>query len=147
MAEDVAAVPTPLPARLRRGLRTPAAWWQLGRFALVGASGYAVNLAVFSLGVHTLALHYRAAAVLAFAVALANNFLWNRHWTFTAAGRRAGRQAARFVAVSLAAFVLAFAALQVLVGLLGMASVPAQALAVAAAMPVNFLLNKLWSFA
>ena len=35
-------------------------------------------------------VHYRPAAVLAFCVAVTNNFLWNRHWTFKATRRSRG---------------------------------------------------------
>ena len=90
--------------RVRRALRPRRNWLQLIRFGAVGASGYAVNLAVFTAAVHGAGFGYGAAAVMAFIVALANNFFWNRAWTFKAGDGHAGFQAARFVVVSLAAF-------------------------------------------
>ena len=54
--------------------------------ALVGASGYVVNLATFALCVEALGFHYPVAATVAFLVAVTNNFWWNRHWTFRARG-------------------------------------------------------------
>ncbi|MGI9099199.1 MAG: GtrA family protein [Solirubrobacteraceae bacterium] len=133
-------------ARLRAGLRKPSNWLQLIRFATVGASGYVVNLAVFTLLVHAAGIDYRLAAVAAFVVALTNNFVWNRAWTFGASSGHAGFQAARFCVVSLAAFAFNLVALFALVEWLGMAKVPAQAIAIAATTPLNFLGNKLWSF-
>ena len=133
-------------ARVGHGLRRPANWLQLVRFGLVGLSGYVVNLAVFAALVHGAEVDYRLAATVAFLVAVANNFLWNRTWTFRARDGHAGFQAARFLVVSVAAFLLNLAVLHVLVELAGMAEVPAQALAIAAATPLNFLGNKLWSF-
>ena len=53
---------------------------------------------------HGAGFGYGAAAAMAFVVALANNFVWNRAWTFKAGDGHAGFQAARFVVVSLAAF-------------------------------------------
>jgi dolichol-phosphate mannosyltransferase len=135
-----------LPGRVRAGLRRPANWLQLVRFACVGASGYVVNLTTFAIAVHALSLDYRVAAGLAFLVAVTNNFVLNRHWTFRARDGHAGFQAARFLAVSVAAFLLNLAGLELLVAGLGVAEVPAQALAIAAATPLNFLGNKLWSF-
>ena len=132
--------------RLRQGLRKRANWLQLLRFATVGASGYVVNLVVFTLCVHGAGLDYLLAAVLAFVIALANNFFWNRGWTFRAGAGHAGFQAARFLVVSLVAFGFNVLALYVLVEHAGMAKVPAQALAIAAATPLNFIGNKLWSF-
>ncbi|HVL30798.1 MAG TPA: GtrA family protein [Solirubrobacteraceae bacterium] len=133
-------------ARMRAGLRKPSNWLQLVRFATVGASGYVVNLVVFTLLVHVAAIDYRLAAVGAFAVALTNNFLWNRTWTFRGSGGRAGFQAARFCVVSLAAFGFNLVVLFALVEGLDVPKVPAQALAIAAATPLSFLGNKLWSF-
>jgi putative flippase GtrA len=132
--------------RVRRGMRKRHNWWQLARFTAVGASGYIVNLATFTLCVHAFGVDYRLAAVAAFAVAVTNNFWWNRHWTFDARGGHAGQQAVRFLVVSLAAFVVNLGLLQLLVGEAGLAEVLAQAIAVAAATPCNFLGNKLWTF-
>jgi dolichol-phosphate mannosyltransferase len=146
MPDAPAAVAAPIRRRVRRGLRRPANWWELVRFAVVGASGYAVNLGTFALCVHPLAIDYRVAAVLAFLVAVTNNFWWNRHWTFGAADGHAGFQAARFFVVSGLAFLVSLGILQLLVDDAGMAKLAAQALAIAAATPFNFLGNKLWSF-
>ena len=48
-------------------------------------------------------VHHLAAAVGAFCVAVTNNFLWNRHWTFRATEGHAGFQAMRFFVISVAA--------------------------------------------
>ena len=55
-------------------------------------------------------------------------------------------QAARFFVVSVAAFACSFALLELLVAGLGVDEVPAQAIAIAAATPLNFIGNKLWTF-
>jgi dolichol-phosphate mannosyltransferase len=132
--------------RVRHGVRKADNWWQLARFTAVGASGYIVNLATFALCVHALDLDFRIAAVIAFLVAVTNNFWWNRHWTFEAREGHAGQQAWRFLAVSVAAFAVNFALLEILVSVADFKEVLAQAIAVAAATPCNFLGNKLWTF-
>jgi dolichol-phosphate mannosyltransferase len=132
--------------RVRAGLRKPANWFELVRFATVGASGYVVNLAVFAALVHGAGVDYRVAATGAFLVALTNNFAWNRIWTFRARDGHAGFQAARFFVVSAAAFAFNLVVLYALVEGLSAPEVPAQAVAIAAATPLNFLGNKLWSF-
>lgn len=146
MHEEAVALDLPVRARVRAGLRKPGNWLQLMRFALVGASGYAVNLAVFSLAVHAGGLDYRLAATLAFLAAVSNNFVWNRRWTFDARHERMHFQAVRFFAVSVTAFLFGLVALEALVAGAGLAEVPAQAIAIAAATPLSFLGNKLWSF-
>lgn len=131
--------------RIGRGARKPENWAQLVRFALVGASGYLINLFVFWLATEFAGLHHVLAAVVAFAVAVTNNFLWNRHWTFRAADGHAGFQAARFLTVSVISLGVNLAILQLLVAL-GVVELAAQAIAVAIATPVNFIGNKLWTF-
>ena len=92
------APPQPAQAHARAGRRcaSPANWLQLIRFATVGASGYVVNLAVFTLAVHGAGFGYCVAATLAFIVALANNFVWNRRVDVprAATGTRASRRRA-----------------------------------------------------
>ena len=129
-----------------QALRNPRAWAQLLRFSLVGASGYVVNLAVFALFVHGGTGH-RSAAVAAFLVAVTNNFLWNRRWTFAdSRGSHAGFQAARFLVVSVTAFLFSLVILELLVSAAGLPEVAAQAVAIICATPLSFLGNRLWSF-
>jgi putative flippase GtrA len=132
--------------RVRHGVRDADNWWQLARFTAVGASGYVVNLITFAICVHALDLDFRIAAVIAFLVAVTNNFWWNRHWTFAAHEGHAGHQALRFLVVSVASFGVNFALLELLVTVAGLREVVGQAIAVAAATPVNFVGNKLWTF-
>jgi putative flippase GtrA len=131
--------------RIGRGTLKPGNWLQLFQFGIVGASGYLINLAVFALVNKGLDIHYIPAAIIAFCVAVTNNFWWNRHWTFDAKHGHAGFQAARFFIVSALALVVNLIALKLLVGG-GMSELPAQAIAVAIAMPFNFVGNKLWTF-
>jgi putative flippase GtrA len=144
--EDASVVELRPHARVLHGLRKPANWLQLVRFGLVGGVGFFVNLAVYALFVHGAGVEYRLASVAAWLVAVANNFVLNRHWTFDARSGRAHFQAMRFVLVSLAAEILSLLLLTLLVEGAGLEKVAAQALAVAGAMPLNFLGNKLWSF-
>jgi putative flippase GtrA len=151
MADDseaaVAQHASRLHVRVRAGLRKPHNWVQLVKFCLVGGSGYLVNLSVFALCVTALELHHLAAATVAFVVAVTNNFWWNRHWTFRARHGHAGFQAARFFTVSVAAFLFAASILELLVSVVGVSEVPAQAASIVAATPLNFIGNKMWSFA
>ncbi|MBV9214097.1 MAG: GtrA family protein [Actinobacteria bacterium] len=141
--------PLRLHTRLRHGVRRPHNWVQLFKFCVVGGSGYVVNLSVFAVAYKALGVHHIAAATIAFAVALFNNFWWNRHWTFGAHGARehhAGFQAARFFAVSIAAFLVALGILQLLVDNTSIPTVVSQAISIVAATPLNFVGNKMWTF-
>lgn len=133
--------------RLGAAARRPASWLQLLKFGVVGGSGYLINLAVFAVLADNLGLHHAAAAVGAFCVAVTSNFFWNRHWTFAAKDGHPGFQAARFFAISIGALAINLVVLEALVGGTSLGTLSSQAIAVAVAMPFNFLGNKLWTFA
>jgi putative flippase GtrA len=139
--------PSEFAYRVGAAARRPASWWQLVKFGFVGGSGYLINLAVFALLSDNFGLHHIIAAVGSFCVAVSSNFFWNRHWTFAAGHGHAGFQAARFFAVSIAALLINLAVLEALIAGASMGDLTAQAIAVAVAMPFNFLGNKLWTFA
>jgi dolichol-phosphate mannosyltransferase len=138
--------PKRMHVRLLHGMRHPANWLQLIRFSIVGASGYAVNLLVYYVEVHQIGIEYRAAAAIAWMVAAGNNFVWNRHWTFKARDGQIHVQALRFLFVSLIALGVNLLVLTLLVQAWGVDKIAAQAIALAASTPLNFLGNKLWSF-
>jgi putative flippase GtrA len=137
---------TELAYRIGAAARRPASWIQLLKFGLVGGSGYLINLAVFALLAGVLDVHHIAAAIGAFGVAVTNNFLWNRYWTFGPGEGPAHFQAARFFAVSLASLGINIVVLELLISNHLTGELVAQAIAVAVAMPFNFLGNKLWTF-
>jgi len=134
-----------LASRIGAAARRPASWWQLAKFGLVGGIGYLINLAVFAL-LTGLGVHHVLAAIGAFCVAVTNNFVMNRYWTFGPGEGPAHFQAARFFTVSLASLGLNIAVLELLISNQLTGELAAQAIAVAVAMPFNFLGNKLWTF-
>ena len=135
--------------RVHLGTKKPRNWLALFHFAVGGGTGYVVNLIVFTLLTHGVEINHLLAAVGAFVVAVSNNFLLNRHWTFKHQGStesHAGFQAARFLTVSVVGLGVNLAVLAALVDGAGMSELPAQAIAVVVATPVNFIGNKLWTF-
>jgi dolichol-phosphate mannosyltransferase len=147
MSEELTStVELPFRVRVRLGVRQTQNWLQLIRFATVGASGYVVNLGVFTACVHLLGIDYRISAVIAFVVSVINNFWLNRHWTFDAKHEHPIFQAARFFTISLVAFAFTYVVLIVLVDTAGLSKVLAQAIAIAAGTPLSFIGQKLWSF-
>jgi putative flippase GtrA len=135
-----------LALRIHLGTRKPENWIQLFKFGVVGGTGYVINLAVFAVLEEALGVHHILSAVGAFCVAVTNNFLWNRRWTFRATDGHPGFQAARFLTVSVLALGVNLILLYLLVDAAGAPELPSQALSVAAAMPFNFIGNKLWTF-
>ncbi len=145
--ELTSAVPLPFHARVKHGVRKPANWLQLIRYAAVGASGYVVNLVVFAVCLHLMGIDYKVAAVISFVVSVLNNFWWNRHWTFSS--QRVDHpvtQAVRFFAISAVAFGFSYVILISLVDGAGFSKVLAQAISIVCATPLSFVGQKLWSF-
>jgi putative flippase GtrA len=135
-----------LAVRLGSAARSREAWAQLLKFGVVGGSGYLINLGVFAFLSGNLGVFHAVAAVGAFCVAVTSNFLWNRYWTFGPGEGLAHQQAGRFFAVSLASLVINLVVLEAIVASSSISELAAQAIAVAVAMPFNFLGNKLWTF-
>jgi putative flippase GtrA len=129
--------------RQRRGVR------QFVKFGIVGASGFLVNLVIFTLLQHVVPNHtaagpYYAIYSIAFLSGGVSNYFLNRVWTFRSTGH-AGKEAAQFLTVSV---------LALLVGLL-VSSLVAPALgrghktwfiATLSGIVVNFFVNKYWTF-
>jgi putative flippase GtrA len=145
MEPQDAAVAPGLRARASHALRQRHNWTQLAKFCAVGASGYVVNLAVYALLLNGANLHYRLAATCSFVVAVTNNYLWNRLWTFKHSRGHFGFQALRFFVVALIAYVGNLVILSVLVEV-GLGKIVSQAIAIVLVTPANFIGNKLWSF-
>jgi putative flippase GtrA len=131
--------------RAGRALRRQQNWIQLAKFTAVGASGYIVNLAVFTALVVGADVDHRLAAIGSFLVAVTNNYTWNRLWTFHGERGHVAYQGARFFFVALLALIANLVALEVLIAV-GLNEVAAQAIAIVLVTPINFVGNKLWTF-
>jgi putative flippase GtrA len=131
--------------RAGAALRRPHNWVELAKFCTVGASGYVINLAVFSALVLGAGWHHLLAATISFLVAVTNNYLWNRVWTFRGQRGHVAYQGIRFLIVAVCALAANLVLLDVLISL-GLEKIPAQAIAIILVTPLNFVGNKLWSF-
>jgi putative flippase GtrA len=126
---------------------------QFVKFAVVGGIGTIVNLVVLKaslflwgrlVGDPTLTVELMASG-LAFAVAVVNNYLLNRWWTFRSTGSFAG-EFLKFLTVSIAGLGLNELAFWVFRGQIGIGVLISQCLAILCVLPFNFIMNKLWSF-
>ena len=146
MDDGTVTTPRELPrGRVDAALRHRGNWEQLVKFCLVGATGYVVNLVVYTLLLEGAGLHYVPAAIGSFLVAVTNNYAWNRLWTFRGQRGHVAYQGLRFLVVSTIALGANLLVLHALVQA-GLGEVVSQALAIMLVTPVNFVGNKLWSF-
>jgi putative flippase GtrA len=132
-------------ARATHALRQRHNWTQLAKFCVVGVSGYAVNLAVYTALLNGANWDYRLAATGSFVVAVTNNYVWNRLWTFRHSRGHFAFQGMRFFLVALLAYGGNLLILTALVEL-GAGEIISQAIAIVLVTPANFVGNKLWSF-
>ena len=129
--------------------------WRFFKFAVVGASGTVVNMAVLYLGqewvfasVEPPLARLNASLALAIVVASINNFSWNRAWTWH--DRRAHVRTPlllQYGQYALASWLGIF----IQVALTNLLAVPlhyliANMLAIAVASVFNFMANNMWTF-
>jgi len=126
---------------------------QFIKFCFVGASGVVVNLAVFNatlllwrlaLGETTTAAEYLG-NLLGFVISVLTNYYLNRRWTFRSSGA-VSRELPKFVTVSIVAYAVNLGVFTIARHGLDLSENLSQLVAIAGVMPINFILNKIWSF-
>ncbi|HXP93374.1 MAG TPA: GtrA family protein [Candidatus Binatia bacterium] len=127
----------------RRGVR------QFIKFGLVGASGFVVNLVIFTALQHPLSLPervhwYYIIYSIAFLSGGVSNYVLNRIWTFRSTGH-ALREGVSFISVSVAALIVALIVGHLVAPFVGNGH-KNWFISTVAAMVVNFLVNKYWTF-
>jgi putative flippase GtrA len=118
---------------------------ELVRYCAVACVAQGTSLGLFAL-LDALGVEYHVAGLAGFLAAFTLNFLLNRRWTFEASGGHAGHQLARFTVINAVAIGVSLVVLHVLVEGFGVPKILAQAGAIAAGMPPNFVGQKLWGF-
>jgi putative flippase GtrA len=126
---------------------------QFVKFCFVGASGVIVNLAVFNATLlvwRLVAGHSSTGAeylgnLLGFVISVLTNYYLNRRWTFRSTGA-VGRELPKFFTVSVAAYLVNLGVFTLARHGLHLGDNISQLVAIACVMPINFVLNKLWSF-
>ena len=127
----------------RRGVR------QLVKFAIVGTSGLAVNVVVFTILQRLVAnptspIPYNTIYSIAFLSGGVSNYFLNRIWTFRSTGH-AGKEGAAFLTVSVIALLVGLGVSQLFAPYLGRGH-KLWLLATLAGIFVNFFVNKYWTF-
>lgn len=137
---------------LSGGVRTKETG-RFARFLVVGAAGTLLDFGLLML-LKLVGLPTLTANTLSFLAGVANNFTWNRLWTFADAKRAGwGRQLGRFALVSLAGLalnnaivLLLEAPLGALFGQRGWGYLPAKVVATGVVVFWNYSVNRAWTF-
>lgn len=124
------------------------AFWppkQFLKFGLVGASNTLISLGTYYLLVH-LGVYYILANTIAFAISVCNAYFWNSRYVFT---KRKGGNRKYFVKTVTAygvTVLLSTGALYLLVDCWGVSQLVAPIIGLCITIPLNFLINKFWTF-
>lgn len=116
------------------------------RFAIVGIANFLIIVAVSWLLMHLFGINFYVANIVAYVLALVNNFYWNRIWVFRSTGERMGRQALMFLAAYGIAYLVQLGVIAVLVQWLGVNKDLANFVGLFPFGATNFLLNKFFAF-
>lgn len=127
----------------RRGVR------QFVKFGIVGASGFVVNLIVFTLLQRVVPNHmnagpYYAIYSIAFLTGGVSNYFLNRVWTFRSTGH-AGKEAVQFLSVSVLALIVGLVVSALVAPAFGHGH-KTWFIATLSGIVVNFFVNKYWTF-
>lgn len=121
------------------------------KFSTVGVGGVGVQLAMLTLLVGQLDLHYLGATALAVETAILHNFFWHERWTFRdrglgSGGRRLGRLLRFNVASGTLSIVGNVGFMTLFVGHLGLHYLVGNILSIASCAIVNFIVNDRFVF-
>ena len=124
------------------------------KFCVVGVSGTIVDFGVYALLTRVAGLYYLYATAISVFLAILNNFLFNKYWTFKkGSSGKTGTEYAKFFTVSLINYFLNIGIVYAIVELTSAEAVFgrnedffAKVVAIAVVLLSNYLGNKFWTF-
>jgi putative flippase GtrA len=120
------------------------------KFAIVGASGFAVNLIIFTLLQRVVPNHAEAGPYyviysISFLAGGVSNYFLNRSWTFRSTAH-AGKEAVQFLSVSVLALIVGLLVSAAVGHAMGHYGHITWLVATLSGIVVNFFVNKYWTF-
>lgn len=119
---------------------------QFIKFCLVGSTGALIHLGLLYFLTEFCHMWYVFSAALGFTVAVLNNFVWNKLWTFKNRSPRIPRQLLLFFTINVISLCINLSVLYILTEYAGMWYIEAQIVAILVAVTNNFLGNRRFTF-
>lgn len=120
---------------------------RLGRFAVVGAAGFVLQLVVLWALTSLAEWPWLPATAVAVELAVVHNFVWHEHWTWRDRGEASWTRFVRFnVATGLTSVVGNIVLMAILAGMMRIPVVVANTIAVGVLSAANFLASDRWVF-
>jgi putative flippase GtrA len=120
---------------------------QFIKFAVVGVLNSAIQYLVFLFLYSVTGIQYLVASIVGYVAGMTNSYMLNRTWTFRSCDQKLLAQLSRFVAVNLISLGANIGLLLLLVSTGLMVPQWALVVAITGSTLVNFVLNKVWTFA
>jgi putative flippase GtrA len=120
---------------------------QFVKFAVVGVLNSAIQYLVFLFLYSFIGTQYLLASIIGYVAGMTNSYILNRRWTFQSRNQKRLTELSRFVAVNLVSLGVNLGLLYLLVSTGVMIPQWAQLVAITGSTLVNFVLNKVWTFA
>jgi putative flippase GtrA len=120
---------------------------QFIKFAVVGVLNSAIQYLVFLFLYSFTGTQYLLASIIGYVAGMTNSYILNRRWTFESRNQKLLTELGRFVAVNLVSLGVNLGLLYLLVSTRLMIPQWAQVVAITGSTLVNFVLNKVWTFA
>lgn len=116
------------------------------KYCIVGTVGTFIDLASLYLFVEYFKIPVISASVISFILAVTNNFLFNKIWTFRNKSKNYRKLYIKFLIVSLVGLGLTVMSMHIMVNIIGIWYMFAKALTSLIVLTWNFLANKFWTF-
>jgi dolichyl-phosphate beta-glucosyltransferase len=116
------------------------------KYAAVGITGTALDVGSLYVFVDLLHILVLVAAAMSFVLAVINNFILNKYWTFQNSGRNVKKQFIKFLLVSVVGLALTEICMALFVYLLGIWYIASKLVTSVIVLTWNFLANKNWTF-
>jgi len=119
-------------------------WKTLIKYAIVGASGVAVNMGVLYSLTEYFGLYYMVSAVIASELSIISNFIINNKWTFSQTDTKhsAGKRLLIYNAISIIGTVILLGIMYILTEWMSLYYVYSQWIGVVVVFGINYVLNK-----
>lgn len=116
------------------------------KYCIVGVTGTFIDLASLYVFVEYFLIPVIPATVISFLLAVTNNFIFNKIWTFKSKSRNYRKLFIKFLIVSIVGLGLTITSMHVMVNLIGIWYMFAKAITSLIVLTWNFLANKVWTF-
>ncbi len=120
--------------------------WQFAKYGVVGATNTALTFVTYTVAAVLLGVPYLVALIVGYIPGAINSYLLNRHWTFEAKHLPHSRSGSRFAIVQVCAIAANLVLLYVMVHVLHVEKIAAQAILTVPVVAITFFINRAWTF-